>query len=257
MADSVLKIRELDKVIRGYIKLEDTGTIKKEMLPSVDLNSLPVETLIKLSDMDCLDFNKLSAHNRSKVINLLEQDTESIRAATKNIKLCIKAALSGEFNKALQFIDKALIYKPTDALCLFFRGHTLMQLQRYKEAFETNERGLLLLKDNPELLKQEKMLSTISTALFLNAINNAESTRKLMDETGITERFFPLARAIDYLQSGKPELIEKLSPEVRGVVEEIVAKMRQVDSRTNKLENKSRARKPKSSTRRRTRKQLH
>jgi hypothetical protein len=54
-----------------------------------------------------------------------------------------------------------------------------------------------------------------------------EFARQLITEAGMEERLFPLARAIDYLQTGDEALIEKLSPEVRGIVEEVVAKLKE------------------------------
>lgn len=256
MNDAALKLRELDKVIHEYIKLEDIETIKSEVLPSIDLNSLPVETLIKLNELGCVDHNKFSAHNLSKAISLLEQDNKILSAALKNLELCLKAFSSGKLNKALQFIDKALTFMPTEVHYLFFRGYLLLVLKRGKEAFETFHRGLSLLRANPELLQQQAMLHRVSYALFFIALNDTESARKLMDEVGLTEKFFPLARAIDYLQKGEPELIEKLSPEVRGIVEEIVSKLRQANAQTDKPQRKSRVSKPKSSSRRHTRRQL-
>lgn len=52
--------------------------------------------------------------------------------------------------------------------------------------------------------------------------------RQLIAGSDLEERLFPLARAIDYLLTGHEALIEKLSPEVRGIVEEVVAKLRPV-----------------------------
>jgi hypothetical protein len=53
-----------------------------------------------------------------------------------------------------------------------------------------------------------------------------EFLRQLIAVDGMEEWLFPLARAIDYLQTGDEALIEKLSPEVRGIVEEVVAKLK-------------------------------
>jgi hypothetical protein len=50
---------------------------------------------------------------------------------------------------------------------------------------------------------------------------------QLITEAGMEEQLFPLARAIAYLQTGDEALIEKLSPEVRGIVEEVVAKLKE------------------------------
>ncbi len=52
--------------------------------------------------------------------------------------------------------------------------------------------------------------------------------RQLIAESDLEEQLFPLARAIDYLQTGDAALIEKLSPEVKGIVEEVVETLRTV-----------------------------
>jgi DNA-binding transcriptional ArsR family regulator len=51
-----------------------------------------------------------------------------------------------------------------------------------------------------------------------------EPARRLIAKSGLEGMLFPLARALDYLLTGDEALIEKLSPEVRGFVEEIVQK---------------------------------
>ncbi|MCI0490029.1 MAG: AAA family ATPase [Blastocatellia bacterium] len=65
--------------------------------------------------------------------------------------------------------------------------------------------------------------------------------RQLIKESDLEEPLFPLARAIDYLLTDDEALIEKLSPEVRGIVEEVVVKLRQTSQQ--KGQRKSRARK--------------
>ena len=52
--------------------------------------------------------------------------------------------------------------------------------------------------------------------------------RQLIAEAELEEQLFPLARAIDYLQTGEVALLEKLSPEVKGIVEEVVETLRTV-----------------------------
>jgi hypothetical protein len=52
--------------------------------------------------------------------------------------------------------------------------------------------------------------------------------RRLMAESDLEEQLFPLVRAIDYLKTGDATLIEKLSPEVKGIVEKVVETLRTV-----------------------------
>lgn len=51
--------------------------------------------------------------------------------------------------------------------------------------------------------------------------------RELIDSSDLEEPLFPLVRALDYLLEGDEALIEKLSPEVRAIVDEIVSTLRQ------------------------------
>ena len=55
---------------------------------------------------------------------------------------------------------------------------------------------------------------------------HAELVRELIAESNWEERLFPLARALDYLKTGDEALVEKLSPEIRKIVDEIVGKLR-------------------------------
>ncbi len=50
--------------------------------------------------------------------------------------------------------------------------------------------------------------------------------RTIIAEAHIEDQLFPLARALDYLASGDAALIEKLTPEMRPIVEEVVTKLR-------------------------------
>jgi hypothetical protein len=58
-------------------------------------------------------------------------------------------------------------------------------------------------------------------------VGKPEFARQLIAEADMEDQLFPLARAIDYLQTGDEAMIEKLSPEVRGIVEEVVAKLKE------------------------------
>jgi hypothetical protein len=64
-------------------------------------------------------------------------------------------------------------------------------------------------------------------ALFVVYRGELDYVRYLLNEPELEASLFPLARAIDYLQTGDEALIEKLSPEVRGIVEEVVAKLKE------------------------------
>lgn len=50
-------------------------------------------------------------------------------------------------------------------------------------------------------------------------------TRDLIRQAELDEPLFPLARALDYLLTGDEGLVKKLSPEMRGVVEQVIARL--------------------------------
>lgn len=108
-----------------------------------------------------------------------------------------------------------------------------------------------------EPLKNGEVNEAISEILITIALGGQISfVWQLIEDSDMTEHLFPLARAIKYAQTGDDALLEKLSPEVRGVVEEIVAKLRQANNQTDTSQSKARVKKSKANSRRRTRKQL-
>jgi tetratricopeptide (TPR) repeat protein len=81
-------------------------------------------------------------------------------------------------------------------------------------------------------------------------IGNLPFVRKLIDTSNLEEPLFPLARALDYLITGDETLVEKLSPEVRVIVEEIIDTLKNSTSKDRRqkkqLKNKSAAQASKS-----------
>ncbi len=172
----------------------------------------------------------------------------------------------GRGEDATASFDRALEINPNDDEAWFNRGNALDELGRYEEAvasfdraLEINpdfggvwfNRGLAFLQWLNKLAKQGKLdeaKQKWSEALASGSKSNDEDwpdevaevllevaktgklefARQLIADAGMEERLFPLARAIDYLQTGDEALIEKLSPEVRGIVEEVVAKLRAI-----------------------------
>jgi tetratricopeptide (TPR) repeat protein len=170
----------------------------------------------------------------------------------------------GQFAEALRHLDLALIIRPHDDTAWNNRGVALGSLGRYEEAIASynrtleirpdydeawNNRGLsylkLFIKDSDrgefdsarfcwaEALESAKRSEDkdwpddLSEALlYVARIGQLKFARELIGKSGLDEILFPLARAIDYLHSGESALIEKLSPEVKGIVEEVIAKLR-------------------------------
>jgi superkiller protein 3 len=92
--------------------------------------------------------------------------------------------------------------------------------------------------------------------LTVAQVGHLEFVRQLIKESELEEPLFPFTRAIDYLLTGDEALVEKLSPEVRGIVEEIVGKLREATNQAEQLKSNPRGRKVKPVSQRRTAKQL-
>lgn len=172
----------------------------------------------------------------------------------------------GRYAEAVACYDKALEFKPNDDAIWYNRGNVLDNVGRYEEAVASYDRALEIKPDDSdawfnrgrtclnwfiELVQEEELDAAkqkwvealesgnnannedwpdeLSEALLeVSQTGKFQFARNLIAESSLEDRLFPLARALDYLQTGDEALIEKLSPEVRGIVEEVVAKLKNV-----------------------------
>jgi tetratricopeptide (TPR) repeat protein len=170
----------------------------------------------------------------------------------------------GQFDEALRHLDLALNIRPHDDTAWNNRGVALGSLGKYEEAIMSynrtleirpdyddawNNRGLAYLKlfirdsdrgefdsarsrwtealESARKSEDKDWPNDLSEALiYVARIGQLKFARELIGKSGLEEILFPLARAIDYLHSGDSVLIEKLSPETKGIVEEVIAKLR-------------------------------
>ena len=123
------------------------------------------------------------------------------------------------------------------ARALVNKGVALGQLKRPEEALAVYGRALTL-DVNLLALEGFEALLLREMVRFARSGHSAR-VRELIESSGIEETFFPLARALDYVESGDESLIEKLSPEVKGAVEEIVAKLQEGKAASSKKKTKS------------------
>jgi tetratricopeptide (TPR) repeat protein len=203
-------------------------------------------------------------------------------------------ATLGQHEEALASYDQALKLKPDDAAAWSLRGATLGTLGRYDEALASFDQALRLKSDNvvtwygrclvyltkfftginedtidlarhhwsealnsAKRMEHDKWHDMVSEALLGAALRgHLKLARQLITESDLEEPLFAVARALDYVFTGKEDLLEKLSPEVRGIVEEVVSKLREVAGQAEQPKVQRRARKPKSGSRRRTVRQL-
>jgi tetratricopeptide (TPR) repeat protein len=198
----------------------------------------------------------------------------------------------GRYEEALASYDRAIEIKPDYNKAWYNRSVVLNSLGRYEEAVasydqvvKADESHFGYLDTRAHLMKfsirarqgkldlakqdwakavqgfenldEESWNSSVAPSLiYVAQIGHLEFVGQLIKESELEERLFPLARAIDYLLTGDEALIEKLSPEVRGVVEEIINNLRKNSGQAEQRKTKPKARKAKSGSRRRTRKQL-
>jgi hypothetical protein len=79
--------------------------------------------------------------------------------------------------------------------------------------------------DDPETSWQGLVLGALLKSA--SAGGHRPFVRALIAESKTEDAFFPLARALDYLESGNESLIEKLTPETRPIVKEVIDRLQQ------------------------------
>ena len=179
--------------------------------------------------------------------------------------------------ESLASYDRAADLRPNIPEIWHERGKVLLALNRYEEAITSYEHAIKIKSDYSEawyyrglasLVKfldlgdqgefdqarefgkkmvescerttNENLLDVVFTSLLVVArMGHLKLVRELIYEGNLEEQLLPLARAIDYLQTGDEALIERLSPEVKGIVEEVVAKLRPVAKKTKPPKAKS------------------
>lgn len=200
----------------------------------------------------------------------------------------------GRYEEALASYDQAVAIKPEDDTAWSDRGICLGELERFEEAIGSFDRAIALKPDNGEawyyrgvsysnksvacLQEGNRELATLNwreawksaehvekekwheltseTLLTFAQLGHPELARQLLTEAGLDEPLFPLARARDYLLTGEAALLEKLSPEVKKLVEEIVEKLRASGQPAKRTSPQQRAKTARSGPRRRMAKQL-
>ncbi len=172
----------------------------------------------------------------------------------------------GQTQEAIESFDRALALEKGCTECWSERGLALVNLGNYEEAMSDFDHLLTLVSEGNwnlkvltillkfttrvrqgrlDLAKEEwrtamKALANVEQAKwpkFLSKVlfevaeaENLDFINQLINESGLKDALFPLRRAIDFTLTNNEELIEKLSPEVRGVVEEIVRRIQKMGS---------------------------
>lgn len=169
----------------------------------------------------------------------------------------------GRYEEALRAFERAVKINPKEYGVWFNQGLALENLSRHQEAITSFESALANLDSNKQAeLCLATHLAIFSNRIALGQVDlargdwhqalqyggsleeaesrevfssklidaaqrgHAELVRELIAESNWDERLFPLARALDYLKTDDEALVEKLSPEIRKIVDEIISRLR-------------------------------
>ena len=148
----------------------------------------------------------------------------------------------GRYEEAIASYDRAIKINPDVCLMLWY-NRTLAYLKLFVALTQQNDSEAAKQNWNEALasvshLKKEEWQELASWSLTEVAqAGHLEFVRQIISESELDEPLFPLARAIDYVLTGDEALIEKLSPEVRGIVEEIVSTLQKTASQIKTAED--------------------
>lgn len=189
----------------------------------------------------------------------------------------------GRDDEALASYDHTLALRPEDTAAWYTRGVMLGKLGRQEEALASYDRALTLTPEDADgwynrgIVYRNKFVTFVEqndldaarqawtealssgqrsgnaewpnlvslALLFVAEMGQLELARQLISESALEEQLFPLARALDYLHSGDEALIEKLSPEVKDIVEKVVARLRPATKEKKTRKEKPRTRRGK------------
>ncbi len=292
MENIPMRIRAKERVIRSYLKINDTEKVKKDVLLTVNLEDLSKEMLEELVESECISEEQALRASIRKDLNeeqalraTIRKDLEAATAEEKEfaeeVALASVTYFKGKFEDSLKHLDRALEIKPNDDQNWYNRGLTLSSLGRFDEAVASYDHALEIKPNDDQVLNKRgvaylfKFMNFIPSGNFdvarsewlealkswekindtgwqsvvsevllsLAQTGNLHFVRELITESNLEEKVFPLARAIAYLQADdeaeKEELIEKLSPEVRGIVEEVIAKLQPVAQKSTRQKAKT------------------
>lgn len=177
----------------------------------------------------------------------------------------------GQYQEALVAEQQGLKINPNDSGQWNNYGLTLKQLGRNMEAMDVHIRALEIDPENELAKSNQASLFNLFEDQFLEAVdgNQLESarqvwgnlckptavealvrirkrclifaarrrlwafTRELIESASLGDELFPLDRAVEYLQSGEENLLEKLTLEVKDIVQMFVDDLRQTEHATN------------------------
>ncbi|HXQ36004.1 MAG TPA: tetratricopeptide repeat protein [Anaerolineales bacterium] len=175
---------------------------------------------------------------------VLELDPECVDAHLLRATLSASTNLEesmASVRQAFAIKDRSRSYLSDLPVTMAFRA-ILSALGNDVKGFKSAWNDLLQSSDRHS--NRTEWLSGAANALRGLAVAGQWSlARELITSSQLDEELFPLARALDYLQTNEEALIEKLSPEVRQIVIEIVTTLTLETSRVREKQRKKRSKK--------------
>jgi tetratricopeptide (TPR) repeat protein len=192
-------------------------------------------------------------YNRGFALNALGRREEAIASYDKALAIKpdkheawngrgISFEAIGDYDEAIRSLDQALAINPALPEAQYNRSYVyLKKVTRLmkEDEFEQAKKSWKQMVESAGIQNREDWIESIlADLLSIAQTGHLKFARELITESGLEERLFPLVRAIDYLQTDDESLVEQLSPEVRGIVKEVVDKLRPVAKNTTSANRK-------------------
>ena len=243
---SKLPHETIEKLIKQKIVSED------EVLPALQKTSAQLIDQMNQSIIEVVE--KLGAAESVSVLEefskVLEQTTgvETNRFIKLNLVFLYKTKFNvfmalEEYDKAFAENDKAIklmeelpeapvILEQKQALYRRKVGDLLIR-EQFEEASKILEKVITIEK---QLKPTEWFVSVAVTLIALREVFNEKTANRMIEILGLEEQLFPLLCAMEYLVTKDETLIEKLSPEVRLVVEETIQTLQTLSEKSFNFE---------------------
>jgi DNA-binding transcriptional ArsR family regulator len=244
--EKILKVGEIFGFIFENIRTSLkslVGEIQKDIVEGNDLNN-SLEKLDKVISAleEETNYNKTSEADELMSIYLIT--VCSVKASILMLNKTYDEA-SYLFDKIISIYDlkiagKSEIYKikeVKDIIANVYWGKVIITSLKNSvdEATITIDKYISLLKD----FYQNEFLGIAFIEIFkvLKSFDN-KTVNQIIQKSNFAEEFFPLITAINYLETKDETLIEKLSPEIRIVVEETIKTLQMIeDNKSNSKTN--------------------
>src|SRR5579871_86766 len=192
------KVEELEKITCDYLKIGDIETLKQEILPTMRLGQFSTATLEALFREGCITEERDWIINASKFIDQIEIE----------IKLANEASTEKNDSLSLSYLTKS------------FCEACLDRLEQAKYDFQRSV----------QIAIPSRAWYKLSLFLCMSGAwaGHRDVVRDIIQVANKDEIFLPFIRAVEYLQTANAESVDKLSPELKDIVKEIIAELRSV-----------------------------